>query len=589
VGAFVPALRALPPLAQSLLLAGATIVLGVGGAETSCRMVERHNPPAEEESAADWTNWEGEFFTARGWSPARDYNSDGLRDRQHAIAKLPGTRRWMCLGDSTTYGFHLRPEQAYPQILQTLLEARGSAVEVFNVALPGWAARQELIAYRRICRKYDPDLLLVGICLNDIPDMQNNLSQPPRALTWLHRHSALVRWAVDAEGRQIRSVEELFAPQPSGQIRAGYERLMADLRRLRREASADGVELALVVLPLRAQVVAGAPPPRPQTTLAEFGRAEGIPMLDLLPALRPAGPAAFIDADHLSALGTRIVAEQLLASRLLNSEADSRSPAFELSSLAELLRALDDPASGVRAAAATALARAGEDARPAGPALVARLDDPDENVRLRAADALVAIGPSPTWLPRLIELLEQEASPAQAVAARVVAAMGPAAREAVPSLVAAIGESDDVTRSAIALALAQIGPDARAAVPALLAVMAGQGEARFRAVEAVGLIRDPSAVTALCDALRDPAGDMRWQAARALGRIGPAAHPCAPSLLKALKDASSDVRMAALRALPRLGVPPDQLRPAVEELRSDPNAEVRSEAGQVLRKLAVRK
>jgi HEAT repeat protein len=239
----------------------------------------------------------------------------------------------------------------------------------------------------------------------------------------------------------------------------------------------------------------------------------------------------------------------------------------------------------VRAAAASALEKAGENARPAGPALIARLADPDENVRLRAAAALVAIGPSPAWLPQLIQLLEQEAAPVRAVAARVVAAMGPAGRDAVPSLLAALGEPDDVTRSAVALALAQVGPEARAAVPALLAVMAAQGEARFRAVEAVGRIRDPGAVPALCAALGDPNGDMRWQAARALGRIGPKARSCTPSLLGALEDANSDVRMAAVRALPRLGVGRDQVLPALEKLCSDPSPEVRSEAARVLKTL----
>jgi hypothetical protein len=174
----VSGLRGLPPLAQNLLLSAATALVLVAGPEAVCRILER--PPQEaapDAEVADWTHWDGEFFTARGWSPAADFNGDGLRDRERAPAKLPGTRRVMCLGDSTTYGFHLKPEQAYPQVLQGLLDARGAGVEVFNVALPGWSARQQLIAYRRICRKYEPDLLLLGVCLNDVADMQQ--PEPP--------------------------------------------------------------------------------------------------------------------------------------------------------------------------------------------------------------------------------------------------------------------------------------------------------------------------------------------------------------------------------------------------------------------------
>jgi len=577
----------LPPLAQNLLLSVAVTLLVGGGSEAVCRILER--APAEaapDESAADWTSWDGEFFTARGWSPARDFNGEGLRDRERAVAKLQGTRRLMCLGDSTTYGFHLRPEQAYPQVLQTLLDARGGAVEVFNVALPGWPTRQQLIAYRRICRKYQPDQLLLGICLNDVADMQNNLSRPPPGLAWLHRHSAIVRRAVDAERRQIRSVEELFEPRPSSRVATGYARLFADLSVLRKEAAADGVGLAILVLPVRSQLAPSAPPPRPQGTIAAFCRSEGIPFLDALPALRRSAQPAFIDTDHLSAAGMRAVAKQVLASGMLDGLLQA-GPAQGLrtSSMAALMRALEADAPAVRAAAASALERAGEAARPAGPALVTRLRDPDDNVRLRAADALVSIGPNPAWLPQLRRMLEEDAAPVRTAAARVVAAMGPAARDAVESLVAALEQPGEDVEVAVAYALGQIGPEARAGVPGLIVIAARPGLARLRAVEALGLIRDAGAVTALCGVLDDSSGEVRWQAARALGRIGAPARRCGPALLRTLEDPNADVRMAVVRALPKLGVERGRLETALDKLRSDPNGDVRAEAARALRSL----
>jgi HEAT repeat protein/lysophospholipase L1-like esterase len=579
--------RAPPPLAQNLLLSAASLVLAVGGSEALCRLLER--PPAEAvaaEEVADWTGWDGEFFTARGWSPARDFNRDGLRDRERAVAKLPGTRRLMCLGDSTTYGFHLKPEQAYPQVLQALLDERGGGVEVFNVALPGWSARQQLIAYRRICRKYRPDQLLLGICLNDVADMQNNLSRPHAALSWLHRRSALVRRVVDAEGRQIRSLEELFEPEPNPRVAGGYARLFADLTTLRQEAAADGVGFAILVFPVRSQLAPGAPPPRPQQAIAEFCRSQGIPLLDTLPALRRAAQPAFIDVDHLTAAGLRVVAEEVAASGIL-AVPDGAGPPTGLAatSVATLIRELDDDAPAVRAAAAASLEKAGPSAQPAAPALLARLRDPDDNVRLRAADALVALRPDVGWLPQLRPVLEEGAPSERAAAARVVAALGPEAREAVASLAAALEQPGREVQEAAAYALGQIGPDARAGVPALVGVMTGAGEARFRAAEALGLIRDASAAPALCGALEDAQGDMRWQAARALGRIGAGALACAPALLEALGDPNADVRMAAARALPRLGVERERLEPALEKLRSDPDGDVRAEAARALRSL----
>ena len=120
----------------------------------------------------------------------------------------------MILGDSVTLGYGLRPEQAFPQVLQDLLDARGRPAEVFNVAFSGWSTRQERIAYERIGRRYRPDDVVVAICLNDIPEIHNNLARPPRLLQALHARSALVRRLVGAQRREIHDVEEL-SPRPS--------------------------------------------------------------------------------------------------------------------------------------------------------------------------------------------------------------------------------------------------------------------------------------------------------------------------------------------------------------------------------------
>jgi hypothetical protein len=190
--------RRLASLAPNLLLSAVTIVVFLGGAEAVARLLERGDQPAPvAPSITDWALWEGDFYTVKatalGWPPFQDYNHDGLRDREHRLAKPPGVRRIICLGDSTTAGYRIRPQEAYPQVLQDLLDALGERAEVFNVALGGWSTRQERIAYRRIARKYHPDDVLVGVCLNDIPELGNNLERPPAWLAALHRRSALVR------------------------------------------------------------------------------------------------------------------------------------------------------------------------------------------------------------------------------------------------------------------------------------------------------------------------------------------------------------------------------------------------------------
>jgi HEAT repeat protein len=113
-------------------------------------------------------------------------------------------------------------------------------------------------------------------------------------------------------------------------------------------------------------------------------------------------------------------------------------------------------------------------------------------------------------------------------AAKALGAIGPAARFAVPDLVAALRDTDaDVRRAAVA-ALQQISPEARAS-------------------EAV--------VRAIALDLRDPDATIRLLAVRSLGRFGRAAAVAAGDLEPLLTDPDPDVRRAASDVLPRISGP----------------------------------
>ena len=266
-----------------------------------------------------------------GWPPRDEFNREGVRDRARAEEKPAGTRRVACLGDSVTLGYGLPPEGSYPRRLQAALDERGPGVEVMTFALMGWATRQERIAYERIVRRYSPDLVLLGVCLNDLQDLQNNLVRPPAWLTRLHRRSALVRRVVDAEGRQIRSVRDLVADPGSGRVRQGYERLFEEVRRLRKEVEGDGARLALVVFPFADQV--GDPPmaDTPQRTIEAFCAREKITCVDPLPRLRPLGSAAFLPGDHLhlSGEGSTEASRSIVAADVIPAEWASSAALLE--------------------------------------------------------------------------------------------------------------------------------------------------------------------------------------------------------------------------------------------------------------------
>ncbi len=249
------------------------------------------------------------FWVVRG----AGYNADGMRDREHPVPRPPDTYRIVCLGDSVTAGHGVKRSENYPSVFERYLRQIGLAAEVMNVAVSGWSTLQEATAYRHIARRYQPDHVFLGFCLNDVAEMRNNLTRPPSAISrFLAHHSAMVRWAVGARRRQISNVRQLFAEPDSPAVRDGWRGVFEELTALKDWIRADGCELSVVIFPFRFQLEDSPPEPVAQRTLVEFCRRHAIPCLDLLPALRRLGTDAFIDESHLSFEGARAVAEELV-------------------------------------------------------------------------------------------------------------------------------------------------------------------------------------------------------------------------------------------------------------------------------------
>ena len=551
-------------LAVNVALAVASSAVFLAVLEGAARLLEKPRPPRPDVAGYIW-DWDdkmpGGFYVMKsdgvGWPPWEEFNGDGVRDRTRSREKPEGLKRIAILGDSVTLGTELRPEEAYPQRLEARYRAEGRRVEVMNVALWGWSPRQERIAWQRIARAYRPDQAVLAVCLNDIPELFNNLSRPPRWLSELHARSALVRLAVNAEGREIDNVESLFAEPEAPRVRAALDGFFEEVRALRREVEADGAAFAMIVFPFRFQVESGAPPPVVQERIASFFAGERVPCLDLLPVLARVGPAAFVDYDHLSVSGAALVADTLHASGLL-VEGDAGDVLREAvgdraDEPVAVARALRDPSAAVRKAAADALGAMGQGARGSVDALFEALDDRSEAVRHAAAQALARIGTGAADRARLVAALPNADAYVSAFAAWSLGNLGGDAKEAVPDLVRALAREE--TNAVVAGALARVGPAAAEAVPALVeALRSENADRRWRAARTLGRIGPPAAaaVPALTGALVDPQATVRQHAARALGRLGPAALSAAADLQRATGDSDEQVRREAKQALDRL-------------------------------------
>jgi HEAT repeat protein/lysophospholipase L1-like esterase len=559
-------------LAVNLSLSAAVTVAVLGAGELVARAIERRMPDPFGEQLALWEKvWAGDFYLMHadtaGWPPSQPINPDGLADRAHPEEKPAGTWRVAVLGDSVTAGTPFKPAESWPSMLQARLDERGPWVEVMNVALWGWSTRQERTAFERIARRYKPDQVIVGLCLNDVEELQNNLERPPAALAALHRRSALVRRVVGAEKRQIRSIEELFADSPK--VEAGFERLFSELRLLRDEVRAAGASFSVLVFPVEFQFEAQAPPPRAQRRIAEFCAREQIRCVDVQPAIAPLGKAAYEDLLHFNVSGRRLVAEAILAERLipqtvLSARALAKAlaagvpAASQANAAAPLVAALASPDGRVRAEAAWALRRLGPAAGAGVPALTRALGDPDEAVRAGAARALGALGAgASSAVPVLLGLLGDARASVRWRAMDALWSLAAHDASAVPGLAAALSSPDAYVRAGAVWTLREIGEPARSALPAVTAATRdahpGVRAVAVRAVARIGA-GDAASVAALAEVLlKGGEGDDRWKAARALGALGAKAQEAVPALVTATSDANGHVRRESLIALGRIG------------------------------------
>lgn len=321
-------------LAWNLALAALSTALILGLAEGAVRLAGGR-PERGVNPLFSWTGEEGDVWrfeagarwhTRVGGHPVV-INSDGFRDAEFA-PRRPGVGRIVVLGDSVTFGHGQPAAVRFTERLETLLTRGGARVEVLNAGIPGWSSYQQRAFYERHGQDLDPDLVLVGFVLNDITEVQRGLLELrlatgmrlARSLNALAERSAAVaalkrafQHSVAPQEREVRSVLELVLREDAPEVRHAMDATLGELARLDELCRQRGDRLGLVVFPFRFQIV----DPRldaPQRRLRAFAEERGIPLLDTLPTLRAEGAdATLMDADHLTALGHRRVAEAIAA------------------------------------------------------------------------------------------------------------------------------------------------------------------------------------------------------------------------------------------------------------------------------------
>lgn len=339
--------------------------------------------------ARGWYTREG-----RSWV---EINSDGLRGPQIAVQKPANTYRIALLGDSYVEAVQVPFESSVGEVLEHRLSAlEGRPVEVLNFGVGGYGTLQELLILQQKVWKYSPDLIILAVTTgNDISDNYRPLKRiqyvpfyvfhdttlvldksfrkskeyldrntwGSRMLLPMVQHSRLAQLINDArytwrvrkrkegqvgeDGPEAGLNDQVYRVPAAG---SGWDMAWkvteAILRAMRDECRRKHVLFAMVTLSNGIQV---HPVPAekekelrrlgvkdlyyPDRRLAEFGKAQGIPVLNLAPALAKAaeerhiffhGFEGHLGKGHWNESGHRLGGE-LIASWIATDFGDSDS------------------------------------------------------------------------------------------------------------------------------------------------------------------------------------------------------------------------------------------------------------------------
>jgi len=93
-------------------------------------------------------------------------NNLGFRTPERPFEAAPGVKRVLVLGDSHSEGYTVGDDQTVAQLLDVAL---GPEVEVISLGVGGYSTDQELLADLEVGRRFDPDVVVLQVCANDVP------------------------------------------------------------------------------------------------------------------------------------------------------------------------------------------------------------------------------------------------------------------------------------------------------------------------------------------------------------------------------------------------------------------------------------
>jgi hypothetical protein len=136
-------------------------------------------------------------------------NSQGLRDDEYPLERVPGKKRMLVLGDSFGWGVGVEHDEIFVEVL----EKRHPEWEIINGSQAGYGTDQEILLLEHRMIAFRPDIVLLIFCVNDFYDNNTGMQ------FWYHKPY----FTVDEETLHLHNT-----PVPTQSFYQRMSRLVAD-------------------------------------------------------------------------------------------------------------------------------------------------------------------------------------------------------------------------------------------------------------------------------------------------------------------------------------------------------------------------
>lgn len=262
-----------------------------------------------------------------------EINSKGLRDYEHEYKKPYRVIRILGLGDSITFGAGVFREDTYLKQLERKFNDAGYPVEIINAGVNKYEFDQEYAYFQEEGYKYNPDIVILGLFLNDIKKVTAHDIQITK-----RKYEDLLKYGATETSREASLVNRItkfcelcdilntlrvdrynlryFTESIEKRWSEDWPHFQEKLLHFNDVLKKSDIKLLIVVFPHKEQLTyAHNLTKSPQQKLKAMGLTRHIEVLDLLPYLDvPKYENLYLKGDgiHLNKNGYQIVSDVIL-------------------------------------------------------------------------------------------------------------------------------------------------------------------------------------------------------------------------------------------------------------------------------------